>query len=85
MFDIAAKKGQISITWCDAAQSDASSQVTVESRHHDAAKYVAAAGRILPAPFINHTDDELMLIETLVGRTPPFALFDDSYGGPRRY
>lgn len=67
------------------AQSDASSRVSVDSRHHDDPKYVAADGRILPAPFINHTDDELMLIETLVGRTPPFALFDDSYGGPRRY
>ena len=58
---------------------------TVESRHHDAAKYVTAKGEILPARFINHTDEELMLIETLVGRTPPFALFDDSYGGPKRY
>lgn len=58
---------------------------TIQSRHHDAPRYVAADGRIMPAPFINHTDEELMLIETLVGRTPPFALFDDSYGGPRRY
>lgn len=68
-----------------AAASDADSRVTVESRHHDAAKRVTADGRILPAPFVNHSDEELMLIETLVGRTPPFALFDDSYGGPRRY
>lgn len=58
---------------------------TIQSQHHDAPRYVAADGRIMPAPFINHTDEELMLIETLVGRTPPFALFDDSYGGPRRY
>lgn len=58
---------------------------TVESRHHDAPKYVTNKGEILPAGFINHTDEELMLIETLVGRTPPFALFDDSYGGPKRY
>lgn len=58
---------------------------TIQSKHHDAPRHVTADGRILPAPFINHTDEELMLIETLVGRTPPFALFDDSYGGPRRY
>lgn len=58
---------------------------TIQSQHHDAPRYVATDGRILSAPFINHTDEELMLIETLVGRTPPFALFDDSYGGPRRY
>lgn len=59
----------------------------VESRHHDAPRYIADAGadRIIPAPVINHTDEELMLIEALVGRTPPFALFDDTYGRSRRY
>jgi hypothetical protein len=58
---------------------------TVTSKHHDAPKYVTSNGEILPAGFINHSDDELMLIETLVGRAPPFALFDDNYGGPKRY
>jgi hypothetical protein len=59
----------------------------VESRHHDAPRYIAGTGtdRIKPAPVINHTDEELMLIEALVGRTPPFALFDDTYGRSRRY
>ena len=33
----------------------------------------AAGQNIRNAPFINHTDQELMLIETLVGRTPPFV------------
>lgn len=67
------------------AASDSTRTETIESRHHDAARHVTADGRIVPAPFINHNDQELMLIETLVGRTPPFALFDDNYGGPRRY
>lgn len=58
---------------------------TITSHHHDAPRYITAEGRILPAPFVNHTDEELTLIETLVGRVPPFALFDDSYGGPKRY
>ncbi|MDD2914132.1 MAG: hypothetical protein PHP70_02315 [Gallionella sp.] len=58
---------------------------TIESKHHDAPRYVQADGSIRPAPFVNHSDEELMLIETLVGRTTPFALFDDSYGGPKRY
>jgi len=58
---------------------------TITSQHHDAPRYIAADGSIQPAPFINHTDEELMLIETLVGRVPPFALFDDSYSGPKRY
>jgi hypothetical protein len=26
-----------------------------------------------PGPFRNHTDDELILLESLVGREPPFA------------
>ena len=45
----------------------------------------APAGKsIRPAPFINHTDQELMLVETLVGRTPPFVFPKDDYQGPRR-
>lgn len=58
---------------------------TVVSKHHDAPRYITSQGAILPASVINHTDDELSLIEALVGRTPPFALFDDNYGGPKRY
>lgn len=58
----------------------------IVSKHHDAPRYVLKARRrIVPAPFINHTDVELALIESLVGRTPPFALFDEDYGGARRY
>jgi len=60
----------------------------IVSRHHDAPRYVLGAGaarRIRPAPFKNHTDIELMLLEALVGRTPPFSLFDEDYGAPRRY
>lgn len=67
------------------ATTDPSHRVIVESKHHDAPKRVTADGFITTAPFVNHTDEELMLIETLVGRTPPFALVDDRYGGPRRY
>ena len=60
----------------------------IVSKHHDAPRYVlrpGAAKRIQPAPFINHSDVELALIEALVGRTPPFSLFDEDYGGGRRY
>jgi hypothetical protein len=59
--------------------------ITVKSKHHDAPKYITASGEIKPAPFINHTDEELMLIESLVGRTTPFAAFDDDYSGPNKY
>lgn len=67
------------------AAGDPANTETIESKHHDAPRYISADGKIRPAPFVNHTDEELMLIETLVGRTPPFALLDDSYGGPKRY
>jgi hypothetical protein len=70
------------------AADDPSVTERIVSRHHDAPRYVLKAGaarRIQPAPFINHTDVELALIEALVGRTPPFSLFDEDYGGARRY
>ena len=67
-----------------AAADDANVTERITSRHHDAPRYVSK-GRITPAPFINHTDVELALIEALVGRTPPFSLFDEDYGGARRY
>jgi hypothetical protein len=72
-----------------AAADDPTSQETIVSKHHDAPRYISSTGpkgkRIQSAPFKNHTDLELMIIETLVGRTPPFALFDEGYGSPRRY
>lgn len=68
---------------------DVNSRETITSLHHDAPRYILASGeagkRIRPAPFKNHTDLELTLIEALVGRVPPFALFDEGYGSPRRY
>ncbi|MFO1434881.1 MAG: hypothetical protein U1F34_00355 [Gammaproteobacteria bacterium] len=59
---------------------------TITSQHHDAPRYILAKGdeRIRPAPFKNHTDAELALIESLVGRTTPFELPGEAYGRPRR-
>ena len=70
------------------AADDAKVNERIVSKHHDAPRYIypkGAAQRIVPAPFVNHTDVELALIEALVGRTTPFALFDEDYGGTRRY
>ena len=71
-----------------AAIIDPQSKETIEARHHDRPVYIlakSASGRaIRNAPFINHTDQELSLIETLVGRTPPFVFPKDDYKGPRR-
>jgi len=70
------------------SSNDPSSKETVVSQHHDRPLYIldkAKSGQgILRAPFINHTDQELMLIETLVGRTPPFVFPMDDYNSPRR-
>ncbi len=70
------------------AASDKTSRETIAATHHDKPRYIAAKGgagkRIRPAPMINHTDQELMLIEEIVGRTPPFVFPSDDYGAPRR-
>jgi hypothetical protein len=71
-----------------AAAADPQSKDTVATLHHDKPLYILSgeqAGKnIRSAPFINHTDQELMLIETLVGRTPPFVFPRDAYKAPRR-
>ncbi|MGH8481767.1 MAG: hypothetical protein ACRES8_04830 [Nevskiaceae bacterium] len=60
----------------------------VTAQHHDAPKYILAqpedGKRITPAPFINHTDLELMTLEALVGRKAPFGLPANEYEAPRR-
>jgi hypothetical protein len=71
-----------------AAAEDPTSRETVVSRQHDRPLYILtgqqAGQNIRAAPFINHTDQELMLIEALVGRTPPFVFPRDNYMQPRR-
>jgi hypothetical protein len=51
---------------------------TVRTTHHDAPRYIYARGEspikmIESAPVINHTDAELIMLEALVGRKPPFV------------
>lgn len=58
---------------------------TVNTSHHDAPRYVHAHGdmpikMIEPAPVINHTDAELLMLEALVGRKPPFVGSGREYG-----
>ena len=69
------------------SQVDPNQFENVVAEHHDRPLYVLAqpqSGRlILPAPFIDHTDAELALIEELVGRTTPFAYSADAYEVPR--
>ena len=48
---------------------------TVTTRQHDEPRWIYASGGTLlaRAPVINHTDDELRMLEGLVGRSPPFG------------
>ena len=70
------------------ALDDPTSKETIAASHHDRPLYIVAneplGKKIRTAPFINHTDQELMLIETLVGRQPPFVFPKADYSGPRR-
>ena len=70
------------------ATSDPTSRDTVASKHHDKPLYILsgekAGQNIRRASFMNHTDQELMLIETLVGRTTPFVFSGTQYSSPRR-
>lgn len=70
------------------ATADPQSKESIAATHHDRPVYIVTDGgngnNIRNAPFINHTDAELSLIETLVGRRTPFVFSNDAYTGPRR-
>jgi hypothetical protein len=54
------------------------------TRHHESPRYIYGDGRkeaIVPASVANHTDAELILLESLVGRTPPQTFMES----PVRY
>lgn len=58
-----------------AARDDPAARETVRTRHHEAPRYIMAGGAsqmLMEAPVLNHTDAELILLEDLVGRRPPF-------------
>lgn len=70
------------------AAKDETSKDTVAATHHDKPLYILAGEpvgkNIRRGPFKNHTDQELMLIESLVGRTPPFVFPGSEYSAPRK-
>jgi len=56
-------------------EHDPSARETVKTAHHEQPRYIMASGApqmIMPAPVVNHTDAELVLLESLVGRNVPF-------------
>lgn len=49
---------------------------TVKTTHHESPLVLREEGGIMradPGPFQNHSDEELILLESLVGREPPFV------------
>jgi hypothetical protein len=56
------------------ANANPSFRETVETRHHDEPRYVYATGEtmIANAAMQNHSDSELVMLESLVGREVPF-------------
>lgn len=70
------------------ATDDPDSSLIVKATHHDSPVYIAKDGgngrNIRRAPFKDHTDQELALIEAIVGRTTPFVFGKDAYSGPRK-
>ena len=65
-----------------AAVDDPSARETVHTTHHDQPRFIMAHGApqmIMKAPVVNHTEAELILLESLVGRRPPF--YGMKYGG----
>jgi hypothetical protein len=56
--------------------ADPKARETVRTKHHEQPRYIMAKGAprmVMPAPVLNHTDAELTMLESLVGRKPPFA------------
>jgi hypothetical protein len=70
-----------------ASLNDNASREIVLTQHHESPRYIlsgeSTGNNIRKAAMINHTDDELALIEALVGRDVPFAI-SGGYSVPRK-
>ena len=66
------------------ASANGSMRDAYTTTHHESPRYIYNDGRlnaIVQAGVVNHTDDELIMLEALVGRTPPPAFM----ASPDRY
>ncbi|MEM7562081.1 MAG: hypothetical protein AAF353_03405 [Pseudomonadota bacterium] len=70
------------------SNEDLNDSELITATHHDAPKYITdrkvRGSHIRPAPFKNHTDAELKLLEAIVGREVPFGIESELYKGERR-
>jgi hypothetical protein len=68
----------------DVAATMGGARESYSTRHHESPRYIYGDGRkraIAPARVTNHTDSELILLESLAGRSPPQSFMDS----PIRY
>src|ERR1700704_4691957 len=68
----------------DVAATMGGARESYSTRHHESPRYIYGDAReraIAPATVTNHTDSELILLESLVGRSPPQSFMDS----PVRY
>lgn len=67
------------------ANGNSAAQEVVQTKHHESPRYIHANGEVLitKAPMLNHTDDELFMLEALVGRMPEF--YSPGYDNNGRY
>ncbi len=66
----------------DVVASGSAARETYVTRHHESPRYIYGDGRarpIVPAAVSNHTDAELIMLEALVGRTPPGSVMTGPY------
>jgi hypothetical protein len=66
--------------------ADSAAKEVVRTTHHESPRYIYPAGAaniVQKAPVVNHKDDELILLESLVGRKPPFVDMDEYKSGVR--
>ena len=57
-------------------------RASYSTTHHESPKYIYGDGRkdaIVPAGVSNHTDAELIMLESLVGRTPPSIFMESPF------
>jgi hypothetical protein len=63
-------------------EGDPGAAETVRTRHHEQPRYIMPKGApqmLMQAPVLNHTDAELSMLESLVGRSVPFDPFGQNY------
>jgi len=66
----------------DVAATMSGARESYSTHHHESPRYIYGDGReraIVPAGVIDHTDTEIIMLEALVGRTPPQSFMEGPY------